>query len=68
MADQPQASLEQSHQALDVVEGNLKFLTQKPLEETLAAMTDFERAKFKTVLRSSQKLIGTSISRPSECQ
>jgi hypothetical protein len=44
------AALDQYQETLDVVEGHLKFLTQKPLEETLAGMTDFERAKFKTVL------------------
>jgi hypothetical protein len=35
---------------LDTVEAHLRLLTQRPLEETLAGLTDFERAKYKTVL------------------
>jgi hypothetical protein len=47
---EPHVALDQYQETLDVVEGHIKFLTQKPFEETLAAMSDFERAKFKTVL------------------
>jgi hypothetical protein len=36
--------------ALDIVEAHLRLLTQKPLEETVTGLTDFERAKFKTTL------------------
>jgi hypothetical protein len=43
-------TLDQYQEALDVVDAHLKFLTQRSLEETLAEMTDFERAKFRTVL------------------
>jgi hypothetical protein len=35
---------------LDTVEAHLRLLTQRPLEETLSGLTDFERAKYKTVL------------------
>jgi hypothetical protein len=45
-----QSAMDQCQDALDLVESHLKFLTQKPLEEVLAGMTDFERVKLKTVL------------------
>jgi hypothetical protein len=46
----PPPASDSSRAALDIVEAHLKFLTQKPLDETLAGLTDFERAKYKTVL------------------
>jgi hypothetical protein len=43
-------SLDQYQEALDTVEAHLRFMTQRPLAETLTGLTDFERAKLKTVL------------------
>jgi hypothetical protein len=45
-----QFSLNQYQEVLNLLEGRLRFLTQNLLEETLDGMTDFERAKLKTVL------------------
>ena len=51
--ENPQDQVQQYQDCLDVVEAHLKLLTQKPLEETLAGLTEFEKAKFKTTLAYS---------------
>ena len=51
--ENPQDQVQQYQDCLDVVEAHLKLLTQKPLEETLAGLSEIERAKFKTTLAYS---------------
>ena len=42
--------IEHYQKLLNVVEAHLSQLTQTPLEEKLRTLTDFEKAKYKTVL------------------
>lgn len=48
--ENPQDQVQQYQDCLDVVEAHLRLLMQKPLDETLAGLTEFEQAKFKTTL------------------
>ena len=45
-----QVDTEQIQKLLNIVEAHLSQLTQTPLEEKIANLSDVERAKFKTVL------------------
>ena len=45
-----EGDLKEYETALQIVEAHIKLLTARPMEETMASLTDFERLKFKTTL------------------
>jgi hypothetical protein len=42
--------LDAYQEALDIAEAHIKLLSQKPLEEALSELSDFEQAKYRTTL------------------
>lgn len=50
MATAASDDLQQYQIAIKIAEAHIKLLTEKPLEETMASLTEFERLKFKTTM------------------
>jgi hypothetical protein len=45
-----ECDLKEYETALQIAEAHIKLLTVRPIEETMASLTDFEQLKFKTTL------------------
>ena len=49
-AKKAKEKMQEYHDALQQVECHVKWLTRKPMQDMLKDMTDYERAKYKTLL------------------